>query len=91
MSSPVCLAPLKQTVQRDWYHGLHWSTQNLHILAGILSLDILYLEEKILLLMSKNFVIEGLDCPSAKPASLDVSWMDNENWRAPMSIQDNKI
>ena len=36
-------------------------------------------------------MIEGLDCPCAKPASLDVSWMDNENWRAPMSIQDNKI
>ena len=36
-------------------------------------------------------MIEGLDCPCAKPASLDVSWMDNENWRAQMSIQDNKI
>ena len=29
--------------------------------------------------------IEG---PFNRPARLDVSWMDNENWRAPMSIQD---
>ena len=30
------------------------------------------------------------DGPSTKLINLDVSWMDNENWRAPMSFQDNK-
>ena len=45
------LGPLVQTVHVDCDHGLHWSCQNLHISAGIFSLDILYLEGKSPLLM----------------------------------------
>ena len=43
------LVPLRQTVQVDCDHGLHWSIQNLHILAQIFSLDIIFLEAKIFL------------------------------------------
>ena len=33
-------------MQVDCDHGIHWSIQNLHILAGIILLDILYFEGK---------------------------------------------
>ena len=36
-------------MQVDCDHGLHWSIENLHILAEICSLDILYLERKSLM------------------------------------------
>ena len=45
------LVPFRQTVQVDCDHGLHWSIQNLHILAGIFSLDILFSQGKSPLLM----------------------------------------
>ena len=48
---PVSLDCRVQTVQVDCVHGLYWSVQNLHILAGIFSLDILYLDGKSPLLM----------------------------------------
>ena len=46
------------TVQVDCDHGLHWSVQNLHILAGMFSLDVLYLEGKTPSLMMN---IQGSD------------------------------
>ena len=60
LSSPVCLVPLRQTVQGDWDHGLQRSIQNLHILAGIFSLDILYLKGKSPLLLS-NIQVNLMD------------------------------
>ena len=51
---PFVLVPLRQTVQVDCDHGLHWSIQDLHILAGILSLYILYLEGKSPFLMRER-------------------------------------
>ena len=62
LSSPVSLVPLRQTVQGDCDHGLHWSIQNLHILAGIFSLDILFLEGKSPLLMRNNQLTLGTSC-----------------------------
>ena len=44
-------------VQVDCDHGLHWLIQNLHILAGIFLLDILYLEGKSSFLMRNIQVI----------------------------------
>ena len=69
LSSSVCLVPLRQTVQGDGDHGLHWSIQNLHILAGIFSLDILYLEGKSPLLMSNIQVNFGDSLPETNRSS----------------------
>ena len=48
-----------RTARGDWDHGLHWSIPNLHILAVIFSMDILYLEGKSPLLMRNNQVKFG--------------------------------
>ena len=69
LSSPVCLVPLRQTVQGDWDHGLHWSIHNLYILAGIVSLDILYLEGKSPLLMNNIQVNFGDVLPESSKSS----------------------
>ena len=50
-------------------HGLHWSIQNLHILAGIFSLYILYLEGKSPLLMSNIQVNFGDILPETSKSS----------------------
>ena len=52
-------------------HGLQWSIQkiNLHILAGIFSLDILYLEVKSPLLMRNNQVNFGDIFPETSKSS----------------------
>ena len=63
------LVPLVQTVQVYCYHGLHWSIQNLHILAGIFSLDILFLEGKSPLLMRNNQVNFGDILPETGKSS----------------------
>ena len=51
-----CRVQSVQTMQVDCDHGLHWSIQNLHILAEICSLDILFLEGKSPLLMRNTQV-----------------------------------
>ena len=65
-TSPAYPAFLRQG---DSDHGLHWSIQNLHILAGISSLDILYLEGKSPLLMSNNRVNFGDILPETSKSS----------------------
>ena len=49
--------------------GLQWSSKKLHILAGIFSLEILYLEGKIPLLMRNNHVKYGDMLPETSKSS----------------------
>ena len=56
-------------MQGDRDHGLHWSIQNLHIWAGMFSLDILHLEGKSPLLMSNIQVNFGHILPETNKSS----------------------
>ena len=73
-------------MQVDCDHGLHWSFHNLHILAGIFSLDILYLEGKSLLLMS-NIFGDILPETSKSSAFWDMGVNSNLKW-SPLSSPD---
>ena len=63
-------------------HGLHWSNQNLHNLAGISSLDILYLEGKSPLLMRNIQVNFGDILPETSKSSAfwDMGVNSNIKW-----------
>ena len=79
---PSQLAHFLRTEQGDSDHGLHWSIQNLHILAGIFSFDILYLEGKSPLRMSNIPVNFGDILPetSKSNASWDVGADSHLKW-----------
>ena len=66
---PSQLAHFIPTEQEDSDHGLHRSIQNLHILAGIFSLDILYLEGKSPRLMSNIKINFGDILPETSKTS----------------------
>ena len=59
------LIPLVQTLQVDCDHSLHWSIRELHVLAEIFRLDILYLNGKIPLSMRNTScrLTWGTPCP----------------------------
>ena len=64
--------PTRQLIriaQGDRDHGLHWSIQNLYILARIFSFDILYFEGKSPLLMRNNQVRFGDTLPETSKGS----------------------
>ena len=60
---------LFRTAQGAWDHGLHWSIQNLHILPRIFSLEILYFEGKIPLLIKHSHIRFGGTLPETSKSS----------------------
>ena len=76
-------------MQVDCDHGLHWSIQNLHFLAGILSFDILYIEGKSPLLMRNIQVNFGGISPETSKSSAFWDMGVNSNLkRLPLSRPD---
>ena len=69
-------------MQVDCDHGLHWSITNLHIFAGIFSLDILYLEGKSPSLLRNNQVefMPILPETSKSSAFWDMGLKSNMKW-----------
>ena len=84
------LVPLVQTVQVDVTMAFTGLSKDLHILAGIFSLDILYLEEKSSLLMRNLQVIFVDILPETSKSSTfcDVGWNSNLKWLPLFSLDE---
>ena len=79
---PSQLAHFIRSEQGDSDHGLHGSIQNLHILAGIFSLDFLYLDGKSPWLMGNIKVNFGDILPKTSKSSsfLDMGVYSHLKW-----------
>ena len=62
--------------------------RNISVFSIMLSLFSFCKNLEFILLVLRNVLCKIVYSVLLWPASLDVCWMDNENWRVPMSMQD---